>query len=172
MNVDTRNLLRGITAREANIDKGTWSRAMSGKEALSAKSARKAATAAGESPAGVYAASQAHSIAKRRDDGELDNGQVLGAVGRAFSALKEEFGQDQVDLENDRLFTNAVEVLQGLAEVATKGATPKSTYEALGRDASGLATKKRQEAVATKGKSVPGIMGRLGRNVDGTSRKA
>ncbi len=158
---------------QSQVDPATLTRVKNGQEGFSVKSARQFAPVAGKSPISLYAASQANTIHKRREAGELDDGQVLGAVGRVYTALKTDFGQDQEDLKADKLFTNALKALQGLAEAATKGATPTGTMEALGQDSGGLPLKKRQgaETTATKEKSVPVIMGKLGRNADGTARK-
>lgn len=150
MEVDTKNPLGGqfawvrVTQKQANVDKSTLSRVRHRKEGFSAKSARKAAAVSGESPVGVFAASQAHSIQKRCDAGELDSGQVLGAVGRTFTALKTKFDQDQVDLENDQLFANSIQLLQQLGEEASKiGATTNNQMDALGPPGSGGCEKMR-----------------------------
>lgn len=154
---------------QSQVDPATLTRVKNGQEGFSIKSARQFAPVAGKSPVGLYAASQANAIHKRREAGELDDGQVLGAVGRAFSVLKDDFGGDQIDLKDDELFIGALQVLQGLAEAATKGATPANQMARLGRDGSGQKISKRQGTTAEK--SVPGIMGKLGRNADGTARK-
>lgn len=178
MRVSTESLLGGALswdrisrkqyAEESGVDPTVLSRVKNGEMGFSAKSARQAAPVAGKSAVAIFAASHAHSIHKRWQDGELDDGQVLGAVGRTFTALKDDFGQDQIDLKNDKLFTDALQVLQGLAEQAAKSGATVNQMERLGRDGSGLRAKK---AAVAEEKSAPGIYGALGRIPDGTAKK-
>lgn len=131
---------------ESGVDGATLSRVKNGQEGFSAKSARKFAATAGESPVGLFAASHAAAIQKRREAGELDEGQVLRAVGHAYTTLKTEFGQDETDIKNDQLLRGGIALLQQLGEEATKAGATINQLDRLGRDGNG---RKVQKSAAT-----------------------
>lgn len=153
-------------AKKTGIDPATISRVSRGLEGFSAKNARKVADVADEGPADIYVQSQVRSIRQRSEAGEIDSATVTKAVGRVVSTLKREFPNAQIP-------DDTAKDLQDLAQEASKGLT--GTLESLGRP-DGTVSKRRldarQEESQTAEKSAaPGIMGKLGRNADGTSRR-
>lgn len=174
MQIETNNLFGGslawdrVTQKETDIDKSTLHRIRQGVEGFSAQSARKAADVTGEEAAHIYLSTQTRAIKTRRDQGELDDGGTLKAVGRLLSTLKSEFPEAMISKDQAK-------AIQDLAAEASKsGATPTSQMERLGRDGGGMKVQRRgdQENAATK-ENVPGTYGALGRRLDGTAaRKA
>lgn len=155
------SLTQKQVGEEAGVDPATLSKIKQGKEGFSAVAAKSVGPIAGYDPANLYLGSQVQSITKRRDAGQIDDGTVLKAVGRVVSTLKADFPDAQIE-------EDLAKALQNLAAQASKaGATPKSQMETLGRDGS----RQRVEKSAVDEAPVPGVYGKLGRNVDGTSKK-
>jgi hypothetical protein len=166
---------RADLARKTGVVRQNISAALHERRGLSTKAAEALAPEVDASAPGIYAATNALAIARKKAQG-AQPGETLRDVGRVFGALKADFSEP-VDLNSDSLLSGGLELLQELGEEAVAAGASVGVDD-LGRTGTGVKKSKRwdpsrpqveERSATAKKSSGEGAMAALGRNSDGTS---
>jgi hypothetical protein len=165
-------------ARKTGVVRQSLNAVANGRRGLSTKAAEAVAPEAKESAPGLFAATNALAIARKKREG-AQPGETLREVGRVFGALKSDFAGEQVDLNKDTLLSGGLELLQELGEEALAAGASVGVDD-LGRTGLGVKKSKTYDPSRRQAEERParaekaageGTVARLGRNPDGTSRR-